>query len=181
MSKIDQIPWEIPQKKKRTSSIVPMITITSKAFKTGAAMKTAPYWRAAFNNAFIEKYYPNDPKIKRISIYVGGQGVIVDIKPGRTQDAFELRIGNYFNDETLINKLFRHFGIPLLSKPNITTMHLHIKHFRKYDERMMYEFVYMKEENQALTQLENLKAKMEADEKFPEADNEKKNTITVEG
>ena len=181
MSKIDQIPWETPQKKKRTSSVVPMVTVTSKAFKTGLAMKTAPYWRVALNNAFIEKYFPGEPKIKRISIYVGGQGIIVDVKPGRTQDAYELRIGNYFNDEALVNKLFRQFGIPLLSKPNITTMHLHCKPFKKYDERMMYEFIYMKEENTDLTQLENLKASMEADENFPEADTEKKSTIKVEG
>ena len=112
---------------------------------------------------------------------VGGQGVIVDVKPGRTQDAYELRIGNYFNDEALINKLFRQFGIPLLSKPNITTMHLHCKPFKKYDERMMYEFIYMKEENQSLTQLENLKQQMEADENFPEADEPTKQKIIVEG
>ena len=181
MGKIEQIPWETPTKKKRTSSVVPMITITSKAFKTGAANKTAPYWRAAFNNAFVEKYWPGQPKVKRISIYVGGQGVMVDIKPARTQTAYELRIGNYFNDEDLINKLFRHFGIPLLSKPNITTMHLHIKPGKKYDEKLIYEFVYMNEENPQLTQLENLKQQMEADENFPEADVEKKQTIKVEG
>ena len=181
MSKIDQIPWAKPTKKKRTQSVIPRITITSKAFKTGNAMKTAPYWRCAFNKAFFEKYYPGDPKIKRISIYVGGQGVLVDIKPARTQDAFEMRIGGYFNDEVLVNDLFRHFGIPLLSKPNITTMHLHCKPGKKYDEKLIYEFVYMNEENPQLTQLENLKQKLEDDENFPEADSESKQTIKVEG
>ena len=181
MSKIDSIPWETPTKKKRSSSAIPMVTVTSKAFKTGAAMKTAPYWRVAFNRAFKEKYYADNPKVKRISIYVGGQGVIVDVKPSRAQDAFEWRIGDYFNDESLVNKMFRHFGIPLLSKPNITTMHLHCKPFKKYDERQMYEFIYLNEENQQLTQLENLKQKMEADEAFPEADTVKPQTVTVEG
>ena len=181
MSKIDSIPWETPTKKKRSSSAIPMITVTSKAFKTGKAMKTAPYWRVAFNRAFVEKYFINAPKVKRISIYVGGQGVIVDVKPARAQDAFELRIGDYFNDEALVNKMFRHFGIPLLSKPNITTMHLHCKPFKKYDERQMYEFIYINEENKDLTQLENLKQQMEADENFPEADEPTKQKIIVEG
>ena len=180
MSKIDEIPWEIPTKKKRTKSVVPRITVTSKAFKTGNQMKTAPYWRVAFNKAFIEKYY-GDSKIKRISIYVGGQGVIVDVKPARAQSAFELRIGGYFNDETLVDKLFRQFGIPMLSKPNITTMHLHCKPGRKYDEKLLYEFTYIDEENPQLTQLENMKRELEADENFPEADAEKHSKITVEG
>ena len=175
------IPWEKPTKKKRVQSVVPRITVTSKAFKTGNQMKTAPYWRVAFNKAFMEKYFPGDPKIKRMSIYVGGQGVMVDIKPARTQDAFELRVGGYFNDETLVNKLFRHFGIPMLSNPNITTMHLHVKPGRKYDEKLIYEFLYINEENQQLTQLENLKQELVADENFPEPDEEKAQTIKVEG
>lgn len=181
MGKIEQIPWAKPQRKYRTQSVVPLVTITSKAFKSGEQMKTAPYWRVAFNKAFMEKYYPDDPKIKRISIYVGGQGVLVDIKPARGQDAFEVRVGNYFNDEDLVDSLFKHFGIPIMAKPTITHMHLHCKPGRKYDEKLIYEFTYIDEANPELTQLEGLKQKLVAEDGFPEADNESKQTIKVEG
>ena len=181
MSKLDQIPWHKPQRKYRTQTAVPLVTITSKAFKTGQTGKTAPYWRIAMNKAFMEKYYPEDPKIRRMSVYVGGQGVLVDIKPSKGQDANEIRLGNYFNDEELVDKLFKHFGIPILSKPNITHMHLHCKPGKKYDEKLIYEFVYIDDQNPELTQLEGLKAKLEADENMPEPDSEKPIKINVEG
>ena len=51
----------------------------------------------------------------------------------------------------------------------------------KYDEKLIYEFLYINEENQQLTQLENLKQELVADENFPEPDEEKAQTIKVEG
>ena len=182
MSKAEQIPWNKPQKKMRSTSIVPMVTITSKAFKSGKTMKTAPYWRFAANRAFMEKYYPSDPKIKRISVYVGGNGVLFDPKPSKTQDAFLFRIGDYFNDEQLVNQILRHFEIPLKAQPETTPIHVHGKPYKKYDDKMVYEFIYINEQNPETTQLAGLKARLEADERFPEADApEKPQKIVVEG
>ena len=182
MNKVEQIPWSKPQKKYRTSSAIAMITVTSKAFKSGSTGKAAPYWRFALNKAFIHKYYAENPKIKRMSVYVGGNGVIFDSKPSKTQPSFEIRIGDYFNDEKLVNDILRHFEIPLKPKPDTTSIHLHAKPYKKYDEKMIYELVYIDEENPDTTQLAGLKAKMEADENFPEADQpEKSKPITVEG
>lgn len=170
-----------PEQKRRGSSVIPMVTVTSKAFKTGNANKTAPYWRAAFNRAFIEKYMPGDPKIKRISIYVGGNGAIFDAKPSRNQDAYELRKGDYFNDEHLVTQIFKHFEIPIKPAPKISTIHLHAKPYKKYDEKMVYELVYINDHNPDTTQLKGIKEKLEADENFPEADEETPVKIKVEG
>ena len=181
MSKIEQIPWNKPRKKHRSSTVVPVITITSKAFKSGKTMKTAPYWRFAANRAFMDKYYPDNPKIKRMSVYTGGNGVLFDPRPTKTQTAYLFRIGDYFNDEDLVNDILRHFEIPLKANPNPTSIHIHGKPYKKYDEKMVYEFVYINDENPDTTQLAGLKAKLEADERFPEADEpEKSKTIKVE-
>jgi hypothetical protein len=170
-----------PVSKRRTSTVVPTITVTSKAFKSGQAMKTAPYWRFAGNNAFMSKYFPTDPKIKKLSIYVGGQGVLMDTKPAKDQPYYLFRKGNYFNDELLINTLFKHFEVPIKKAPEITTIHLFVKPFGKFDEKVIHELIYIDDENPDTTQLAGLKQKMESDENFPEPDTVKPQTIKIEG
>jgi len=182
MSKLSAIDWMSPQKKARSISAVPRVTVTSKAFKSGDSGKTAPYWRFAVNKPFMMKYYPTDPKIKKLSIYVGGQGVLFDSRPVKSQPFYEFRKGNYFNDTNLINTIMKHFNIPILPAPGITTIHLHAKPFGKFDEKPIFELVYINGENPDTTQLAGLKAKMEADEQFPEPDEgDKPKTIRVEG
>lgn len=181
MSKLSAIDWMSPKKKYRSITAVPRITITSKAFKTGEANKTAPYWRFAVNKPFLEKYYPTAPKVMKVSIYCGGHGVLMDTKPSKDQPFFEFRKGNYFNDQELIDTILRHFEIPVKPNPGITTIHLHAKPFGKFDEKVIHELVYINGENPDTTQLAGLKARMEKDENFPEPDAETKQTIKIEG
>ena len=180
MSKINQISWENPEKRKRTYTLVPRITVSAKPEKSGENGKVAPYFRFTVNKPFLTKYYPTNPKVKRISIYVGGQGVLVDVKPGKDQPFFEFGKGGYFSDRNLIEKIAKHFSIPIKPK-DITTFHLHVKPFGIYDEKSIYALTYINGENPDTTQLEGLKEKLEADENFPEPDKVKPTKIKVEG
>jgi hypothetical protein len=159
-----------------------MISITSKDFKTGKKNNTAPYWRFTANKSFMQKYFPNDPKIKKISVYIGGQGVLMDPRPIKDQPFFVFGKASYFTDRNLVDSILKHFAIPYKAAPEPTTIRLHAKPFGKFDEKILYELVYIDDENPDTTQLAGLKEKMEADENFPEPDADSKpQTITIEG
>jgi hypothetical protein len=180
MSKLSAISWKKPTKKYRQISQVPRVTVTAKPNKSKDS-STAPYFRIAMNKPFMEKYYPTDPKIRKISVYEGGQGVLFDPKPTKDQPFFEIRKGNYFNDTGLVEDILKHFDIPIVAN-EINTIHLFGKPFGKFDEKTIHELVYINGENPDTTQLAGLKEKMEADENFPEADEAEKPTkIKVEG
>ena len=179
-NKLSAINWKSPTKKYRQISAVPRVTVTAKPNKSADAT-TAAYWRIAMNKPFMAKYYPTDPKVRKISVYEGGQGVLFDPKPTKDQPFFEIRKGNYFNDTGLVEDILKHFDIPIVAN-EITTIHLFGKPFGKFDEKTIHELVYINGENPDTTQLEGLKKKLEADENFPEPDEgEKAQTIRVEG
>ena len=181
MSKLNAIDWMNPTKKKRGSSLTPMITVTSKDFITGNKNNTAPYWRFTANKPFMKKYFPTDPKIKKISVYVGGHGVLIDPHPVKDQPFFEFGKANYFTDHELITSILKHFAIPFKKAPDPTTIRLHAKPFGKFDEKIIHELIYINGENPDTTQLAGLKEKMEADENFPEPDDQKPQKIVIEG
>jgi hypothetical protein len=70
----------------------------------------------------------------------------------------------------------------IVQKPNdTTTFHLNAKPFGKFDEKLLHELIYINDENPDSTSLAGFKRKLEADENFPEKDQESTQTIKIEG
>jgi hypothetical protein len=135
-----EIKWMKPQEKKRHFSSAPRITVSVKLHRSGETKKVMPYWRFSSNPMFMEAYYPGKPGVRRISIYVDEEVMLIDTKPTAEQYCYMFTQGGYFTDQMLIEKLVEHCGITL-NPEVITNFHLEIKPYDDHESPSVYEMV----------------------------------------
>lgn len=181
--KVLQINWDSPSKQTSARTSLPVVNVVfNPSGQKPDGQKRAAYWRLTFNKAFMEKFYPQLPKIRKIAIKVGGQGILFDVKPVPEQTPFLIKGKNYYHisDREEVEKIFKHCGI-IVDKEKGTNIRLHYKPFGTFDSKPIYKLVFIPDENPDITPLERLKNDLEAEENFPEPDKKNAQTIKIEG